>query len=155
MPSPRYSYLPSYSDSRCCFCHGESGRPQQTRSYFLCLQQSTPHRLCENRAVIDWFRLLLGCLGRAGRHRRTGGSRSVPTRFLLLLRGVCHFNVRTEISGWLSNRRCERSCRIHPAAEAAGVLLAVYNSLNCQRANLRFATVRAYVEKSIGLSVWS
>ena len=27
----------------------------------------------------DWFRLLLGCLGRAGRHRRTGGNRSVPS----------------------------------------------------------------------------
>ena len=36
-------------------------------------------RLCENRAGIDWFRLLLSCLGRAGRHRRTGGNRSVPS----------------------------------------------------------------------------
>ena len=36
-------------------------------------------RLCENRAGIDWFRLLLSCLGRTGRHRRTGGNRSVPS----------------------------------------------------------------------------
>jgi len=26
----------------------------------------------------DWFRLLAHCLGRTGRHCRTGGNRSVP-----------------------------------------------------------------------------
>jgi hypothetical protein len=46
-----------------------AGRVQQTRRDFVCVQQSTPHRLCENRAVIDWVRLLGGCVGRAGRHR--------------------------------------------------------------------------------------
>ena len=53
----------------------------------------------------DWFRLLSHCWGRAGRHRRTGGNRSLPNRFLLLLWVACHFNVWTEISGWLSNGR--------------------------------------------------
>ena len=33
VPSPRYSYPSSYSDSRCCFCHGVSGELRRTRSY--------------------------------------------------------------------------------------------------------------------------
>ena len=73
VPSPRYSYPPSCSDSRCCLCHGVSGRLRQTRSYVYGASSSRAlHRfIVGTDRSPDWFRLLLGCLGRAGRHRRT------------------------------------------------------------------------------------
>ena len=63
----------------------------------------------------DWFRLLSHCLGRAGRHRRTGGTHSIPDRFLLVPWIACHFNVWTELSGWhLTGRLFPRvTARIH------------------------------------------
>jgi hypothetical protein len=44
--SPRYSYSLSCSDSRSCFCLGESGRFQRTRSYFLWCFQAVGHCIC-------------------------------------------------------------------------------------------------------------
>jgi hypothetical protein len=43
VPSPRYSYPPSCSDSQSCFCLGESGRLRWTRSYFLWCFQAVGH----------------------------------------------------------------------------------------------------------------
>jgi len=44
VPSPRYSYPLSCSDSRSCFCLRESDRLRRTRSYFLC--ECSPGACC-------------------------------------------------------------------------------------------------------------
>ena len=44
VPSPRYPYPLSCSDSRCCFGHGESDRLRRTRSYFVC--ECSPGACC-------------------------------------------------------------------------------------------------------------
>jgi len=79
VPSPRYSYPPSYTDSQSYFCLA-GVRQTSTDLELLSGAYSSQlrNRFYENRAVIDWFRLLLGCLGRAGRHRRTGRESLCP-----------------------------------------------------------------------------
>ncbi len=88
VPSPWYSYPRPWSTLVVgCARRGSSGL-RQTRSYVpWCFQQSTPRHPCEGWAVIDWFRLLSDCLGRAGRHRRTGGNHSIPCRIPPLSEG--------------------------------------------------------------------
>jgi len=41
----------------------------------------------------DWFRWLSYCLGRTGRHRRTGGNRSVSNQFLCYCVIASHLNM--------------------------------------------------------------
>ena len=81
VPSSRYSYPRSYSDSRCCLCHGESGRLRRTRSYFrgASKQSGTASVQCRNRPftrlVPDTASLL-----RADRPPPQDGSESAPFR---------------------------------------------------------------------------
>ena len=126
VPSPRYSYPLSYRDSRSCFCLGESGRFQRTWSYFCGAYSSRAlHRfIIRTDRSPDWFRLLSHCLGRTGRHRRIDRNRSVPGLIPIQIYDCLSFYATDcQISGWLSLRGLVQNCRIHPAAEAAGILL--------------------------------
>ena len=96
VPSPRYSYPRSYRDSRSCFCL--TGVPQtSTDLELLCGAASSRARhrfiLGTDRSP-DWFRLLSDCFGRTDRHRRTGGNRSIPRRFLSLNMVAYHLKTR-------------------------------------------------------------
>jgi hypothetical protein len=99
----------------------------------------------------DWFRLLSYCLGRTGRHRRTDQNRSVPN-LIPTYTYNCLSPQATDcqISEWLLQRSLILSCRIHPAAEAAGILLELYN--RAAGALIAFSAVATTYNRATGTS---
>ncbi len=72
--------------------------------------------------VIDWFRLLLGCLGRAGRHRRTGREslRSQPDSYSNRV-SPADFNVSIQISVGLHHADRFPSDGAYPRPSGRGI----------------------------------
>ena len=124
VPSSRYSYPPSCSDSRCCFCHRESGRLRRTQSYFCGASSSRAlHRfIIGTDRSPGWFRILPRYCGRTGRLRRTGRNPLCSDRFLLLDTAACHLNPTVGHS----DQACEqwtasRSDGAYPRPEVRGI----------------------------------
>jgi hypothetical protein len=102
VPSPRYSYPPSYMDSQSCFCLGESGRLRQTRSYFrgACKQSGTALAHSRNQSFTGLVPDTVSLLG-ADRPPPQDESASAPFRLILTL-----------LYGSLSLKRQRRKLRL-------------------------------------------
>jgi hypothetical protein len=91
-------------------------------TFHRAFKQSTPRQPCEDWAVIDWFRLLSHCLGRAGRHRRTGTESlfSTPIPPFTVV-GLQLKNVGCEISDNMKPWLAFRSDGAYPRPEGRGI----------------------------------
>ena len=80
MPSGRYPYLRPYRASRCCFCHGDASRCQQSRGYRLArFEQSAQTHASSMYVHRLLFRILPRYVGGQAASEGRFGIRSVPT----------------------------------------------------------------------------
>ena len=92
----------------CCFDHKCFRQSHSTWSDFFCwFQAGALHRFMRGTdRSPDWVRLLSDCLGRTGRHRRTGGNRSVPSLIPPYISNRLSLEVTDcQVSEWLLSRR--------------------------------------------------